>query len=231
MKSAAWDGDWPITQEFGENAEYYNRLFGLWGGHNGVDVGCPIGTVLRAPEPGRVVEVSSDPLGYGLTAYVQGDSGRGYRYGHGSYLAVRQGDLVEAGQIVALSGNSGNSTGPHLHFGIRPPAPDYSTGTSGYVDPLPQLAALEAEVPDEERQQLLGQIDQLNGVNTELGKQVVDLAAEVGGLNGINTELQRQVDALREELAGVRAGVAQVAIALERVEVTLEDGRTAVLSR
>lgn len=229
MKSAAWDGDWPITQQFGENAEYYGRLFGLWGGHNGVDVGCPIGTALRTPEAGRVIEVSSDPLGYGLTVYLQGDSGRGYRYGHGSHIAVSQGDLVRAGQIVALSGNTGNSTGPHLHFGVRPPWPDYSTGTSGYVDPLPQLSALEAEVPDEERQQLLGQIDQLNGVNTELGKQVVDLAAEVGGLNGINTELQSQVDALRAELTSVRAD--QPSVNVKSVAVTLVDDRVEVLSR
>lgn len=189
MRGVAWDGDWAVTQEFGENKEYYGRRFGLWGGHNGVDIGCPVGTTLRAPEASTVVEVSSDPLGYGLTAYLAGESGRGYRYGHTSELRVCQGDVVKRGAVVALSGNTGNSSGPHLHFGVRPAEVDYTTGTRGYVNPWPELRALEAHMA-----------------------RVDELEASLAARNGENTELQSQVDALRGQLGEANSTIGALSV-------------------
>lgn len=148
MRSPAWDGDWLLTQSFGVNAAAYAR-YGL-AGHNGIDVGCPSGTPLLAPEAGYVLEVSSDPMGYGLTVYLLGTSEWGYRYGHASALLVHQGQEVPRGHVLALSGTSGNSTGPHLHLGTRPPNPDWGNGYGGYADPTPRLAALAAEMEEDD---------------------------------------------------------------------------------
>lgn len=235
MKSVVWDGDWTITQEFGVNADYYGPLFGLWAGHNGLDVGCPVGTVLRAPEGGTVTEVSNDPQGYGLTLYVTGLSGRGYRYGHCSRIDMRQGDQVTAGQQLSLSGNTGNSSGPHLHFGVRPVSPDYGNGASGYINPRPILKQLEEEQVSPEQQRILDAaarhglddagIDNMMGINQTLGEQR-------DSLEELLRTAQVERDAQATEAARLRALVtAAPGAGVKRVEVTLDDDRVEVLNR
>jgi hypothetical protein len=150
MKSLAWAGDWPVSQWFNDPCcrAAYTR-FGIVG-HNGIDLATNRGTPLLAPEKSYVLEVSSDPLGYGLTVYLLGASGHGYRYGHADNLFVRQGETVDRLTLVAYSGNTGNSTGPHLHFGTKPPSPNLQNGFNGYVDPVPVLAWLEQQYAQEQ---------------------------------------------------------------------------------
>lgn len=83
--------------------------------HNGVDIAVPTGTRVKAIAAGRVVE-SGARGGYGNLVTIEHAGGMVSLYGHNAQLEVRIGDRVEAGQTVALSGSTGRSTGPHLHF-------------------------------------------------------------------------------------------------------------------
>ena len=83
--------------------------------HNGVDISVPTGTKVKAIAAGRIVE-SGPHGGYGNLVAIKHGDGTLSMYGHNSRLEVRVGDQVEAGQTVALSGSTGRSTGPHLHF-------------------------------------------------------------------------------------------------------------------
>ena len=86
--------------------------------HQGVDIGVPIGTAVTA-SCGGVVTVAGWQGGYGNVVYIRHEDGRETRYGHLSRVQVSVGQTVRQGQRIALSGNTGNSTGPHLHFEIR----------------------------------------------------------------------------------------------------------------
>ena len=87
--------------------------------HAGLDFAMPIGTPIYATANGVVLSAGIQP-GYGHMVEIRHNFGFGARYGHlnGKYL-VKQGDFVRKGDIIAYSGNSGLSTGPHLHYEIR----------------------------------------------------------------------------------------------------------------
>jgi murein DD-endopeptidase MepM/ murein hydrolase activator NlpD len=86
--------------------------------HPGLDIAVPIGTQVRASGGATVNQIGDDPE-YGL--YVLLDHPEEYQtmYGHLSRIIVTDGQNVEAGEVIGLSGNSGRSTAPHLHFEIR----------------------------------------------------------------------------------------------------------------
>jgi len=73
---------------------------------------------VRASGGGTVAATGYDP-DYGLFVLLRHPAGYETMYGHASRLIVVEGDDVQAGQVIALSGNSGRSTAPHLHFEIR----------------------------------------------------------------------------------------------------------------
>lgn len=86
--------------------------------HPGIDIAVPAGTPVRAAGGGMVEAAGTDPA-YGLFVLLRHSGGYETMYGHASRVLVRDGDSVQAGQVIALSGNSGRSTAPHLHFEIR----------------------------------------------------------------------------------------------------------------
>lgn len=86
--------------------------------HAGVDWSVPIGTPVQSAARGRVT-VAGPASEYGNAVYVDHGNGLQTRYAHLSDLLVKVGDVVTAGQRLALSGNTGHSTGPHLHFEVR----------------------------------------------------------------------------------------------------------------
>jgi LysM repeat protein len=89
-------------------------------GHNGVDLGAPVGTPILAAASGEVV-ISRMGWngGYGNYVVIQHDNGTQTVYGHASKLLVTEGQSVVQGQKIALVGSSGVSTGPHLHVEVR----------------------------------------------------------------------------------------------------------------
>ena len=91
-----------------------------WGKlHSGVDLAVDEGTPVYAADNGKVIVAEDSGNGYGN--YIILDHQNGYKtlYGHNSELLVSVGDIVAKGDKIALSGNTGNSTGPHLHFEIH----------------------------------------------------------------------------------------------------------------
>jgi murein DD-endopeptidase MepM/ murein hydrolase activator NlpD len=108
--------------------------FGMrWGRlHAGNDFGCPVGTPVMAMSKGTVVFAGAQS-GYGSKVEIRYWDGTVSYFGHLSVVKVGVGDAVLPGDVVALSGNTGRSTGPHLHLEIHP-------GGGGPVDPAPWLA-------------------------------------------------------------------------------------------
>jgi murein DD-endopeptidase MepM/ murein hydrolase activator NlpD len=86
--------------------------------HVGIDIAVPIGTPIRASGGGTVMAAGYDS-DYGLFVLLRHPSGYETMYGHTSRLLAAEGDEVQAGQVIGLSGNSGRSTAPHLHFEVR----------------------------------------------------------------------------------------------------------------
>lgn len=86
--------------------------------HKGIDWATPIGTAVMASS-GGTVSIAGWQSGYGYVVYINHPDGKQTRYGHLSKILVSAGQKVTQGQKIALSGNTGRSTGPHLHFEIR----------------------------------------------------------------------------------------------------------------
>ena len=85
--------------------------------HKGLDFAVPTGTAIRA-SCGGVVTRAGWGSGYGYCVYIKHPDGKETRYGHCSKVLVKAGQTVKQGEKIALSGNTGVSTGPHLHFEI-----------------------------------------------------------------------------------------------------------------
>ena len=88
---------------------------GIWRHHNGVDIAIPAGTPVNAVASGVVV-YSGSRSGYGNTVVVEHDNGIITLYAHNSRILALEGQQVSAESVLALSGSTGRSTGPHLHF-------------------------------------------------------------------------------------------------------------------
>lgn len=98
--------------------------------HAGADIAVPAGTPVRASGAGTVVEAGTDPE-YGMYVLIRHAEGFTTRYAHLSRLLTSAGTEVPVGVVIGLSGNSGRSSAPHLHFEIR------RKGQS--IDPLSQI--------------------------------------------------------------------------------------------
>jgi murein DD-endopeptidase MepM/ murein hydrolase activator NlpD len=105
-----------------------------WGTlHAGIDFAGPLGTPEYAAMDGVVVRAGA-ASGFGLAVYIRHDNGDVTVYGHMQQILVAEGQVVRAGETIALLGNQGQSTGPHLHFEV------HLGGIDGQkVDPLPWL--------------------------------------------------------------------------------------------
>ena len=100
-----------VTRGVGSGQEYGAT-------HPGLDIAVPEGTEVRAAGGGLVVEVS-ETAEYGKMVRLAHPQGYETRYGHLSQTRVRQGDRISLGSVIGLSGNTGRSTAPHLHFEVR----------------------------------------------------------------------------------------------------------------
>lgn len=162
---------WPtsshvIRQRFGENPETY-RKFGL-PGHEGVDLVAPHGAEVRAVADGFVSDVRldgfSDPMlrPYGNQIRIQHTRGYETIYAHLSYAAVVRGQVVKSGQLIGLAGDTGHTTGAHLHLGLK----HYGAtlrGDTAYpydlIDPEPFLVDDGSDVPEPPAPSMQVQVD------------------------------------------------------------------------
>ncbi len=106
---------WPLTETGFITQPLVTRQDA--GDHPGLDVAVPTASYIRAAGAGRVLRVGEDPL-YGL--FVVLDHGEGYQtvYAHASAILTERGQTVRRDEVIALTGSTGRSTAPHLHFEI-----------------------------------------------------------------------------------------------------------------
>jgi murein DD-endopeptidase MepM/ murein hydrolase activator NlpD len=87
-------------------------------GHNGIDFAVPLNSPLYAPADGIARMVDYGDNGFGKAVFVKMNDGNEYVLGHLSELKVKTGEIIHKGDLLGLSGSTGRSTGPHVHFGI-----------------------------------------------------------------------------------------------------------------
>ncbi|KJF23634.1 MULTISPECIES: M23 family metallopeptidase [unclassified Rhodococcus (in: high G+C Gram-positive bacteria)] len=125
--SASCNWEWPVNGSLSQ---------GYHGGHDGVDFAVNVGTVLHAPTSGTIsVAGPNDPGGYGTYIQLEADSGEQIQMGHLSETWVGVGQRVAVGDQIGATGNTGSSTGPHLHLRIH---------SGGAVDPMSFLSSVGA---------------------------------------------------------------------------------------
>lgn len=109
-----------VTSHFGQrNAP----IPGASSFHNGIDIAAKVGSPVKAPWPGKVTHAYYDNThGGGYTMILQHPNGYKTGYCHLSEFVAHQGDNVRAGKTICRTGNSGRSSGPHLHFSLTDPA-------------------------------------------------------------------------------------------------------------
>ena len=116
-----WPVKGPVTQGYGPTKfaqTHYHSKF-----HNGIDIGVPIGTPVKAAYEGRVVALGDQDKycwrgAYGKFVVIEHPNNLATLYAHLSLIKVKEGQEVKKGEIIGFSGNSGFSTGPHLHFTV-----------------------------------------------------------------------------------------------------------------
>jgi len=110
-----WPVEGQVTGSFGERIDPFN---GEGAFHSGVDIGSSYGHPIVAPADG-VVTFTDTMGGYGKTIMIDHGNGISTRYGHLSGFAVTSGQKVQRGDVIGYVGESGRSTGPHLHYEVR----------------------------------------------------------------------------------------------------------------
>jgi murein DD-endopeptidase MepM/ murein hydrolase activator NlpD len=142
VSPVAGDGSqlvWPthaaISQGFGPSPYPFEPAYGPYPHfHTGIDLAAAQGTPIVAAAAGVVVAADPSTVGYGYHVIIAHDHGLLTLYGHLSSMLVHPGDTVAQGQVIALMGSTGNSTGSHCHFEVR--------ANKVPVDPRPFLPAL-----------------------------------------------------------------------------------------
>jgi murein DD-endopeptidase MepM/ murein hydrolase activator NlpD len=109
-------GDGRITNYFGPAEHPFTHNWYL---HKGIDIGYGYGKPILAAANGKVVEKKYEPLGFGHYIVIRHNYGFLTKYAHMNDVYVSEGDVVTQGQVVGAMGNTGLSTGPHLHFEVR----------------------------------------------------------------------------------------------------------------
>jgi len=130
--------------------------------HNGTDFAMPSGTSILAAGDGTVTRVKNHPF---AGKYIEIKHGSHYetRYLHLSKIMVKQGQHIERGQKIALSGNTGRSTGPHLHYELHL--------NGRVVNPLKAKIPMAASIPKEKRQQFQAAVTELSAKMDQSGQE------------------------------------------------------------
>ena len=142
-----------ITQYFGNTkfATQNPQIYG-WSGHNGIDFRAPSGTKLYAPRGGVVRSIGNTDkvckgVSYGEWVLIDHENGLTTLYAHLSLTKVVRGQKVETGQLIGYTGNSGYSTGPHLHFSVLATVGVQVTGENGYEKYYSKVCGTELNFP------------------------------------------------------------------------------------
>lgn len=115
LMPSLWPVNGSLVSHFGMRTDPFS---GQGGFHPGVDIHAPIGTPIRAAADGRIVQGGWN-AGYGISVMIDHENGMHTLYGHMSRVELRVGQEVKRGQIIGLSGSTGHSTGPHVHYEVH----------------------------------------------------------------------------------------------------------------
>lgn len=168
--------------------------------HKGVDLAVPVGTPVRAMAAGTVVAVGDAAGGYGKSVTIDHGNGLTTLVGHLSGADVRPGDKVAAGQVIALSGNTGNTTGPHTHFEVRQggqpvdPLAFFGGGKASPLDPEKRLRLMGA-IEREEREQQAAAAVGARGLLGDLAGHLAGIAQDGQGYEGYEDRLRGYIQA------------------------------------
>jgi len=138
-----WPTEYPvIIQHFGVNPRNYAQ-FGL-PGHDGIDIQAPTGSKIFCVAPGEVFRIHEKPTGHNYGIHVRVAHQDGYQtvYAHLQKIFVRLGQIVEAGTILGLANETGNSFGPHLHLSLKKKGARVDNWPYEIIDPTPYLLPL-----------------------------------------------------------------------------------------
>jgi murein DD-endopeptidase MepM/ murein hydrolase activator NlpD len=187
-------GEFRLTQGFGGNPASYAQ-FGLKG-HNGLDYGLPTGTQIIAPHNGKVIEVADEGTrGYGKYIKIENEK-EGSVMAHLSSFQVKVGDTVSEGQPIALSGNTGNSTGPHLHWGYYLFPRNRQNGYAGFIDQINLIAK-----PPTQTDSLQQQLDKMRTERDKNWNLYVDEKSKVLSLTQKVKELETKISNAKQALS------------------------------
>jgi len=241
-----WPVDASVSQAFGSNPtanlpvdSWLIRTFGNYqpNGHTGVDFPVVEGTPVRAAADGVVRHVGWYTGAYSDNPYWIAPSFAGFVlvidhgafvgiYAHLSGSTVTVGQQVSEGQVVAQSGNSGGSTGPHLHFEVLPDGWDFNNGMYGRVNPARYVTGTSSIVPQstitkpapiegflmaltDEQQQLM--YDRLKKYVDSPISAVPDKTWEVTVVHGGTHSVKTELVLARKEAAALRSVIAVLA--------------------
>lgn len=111
-------GVWPLVEPGFVTRAFGDTVTAPAGAHGGIDIAVPTGSYVRAVHAGVVTEAADDRV-YGRFVRIAHADGLISVYAHNSWLFVSPGDTVEKAEVIALSGNTGRSTAPHLHLEVE----------------------------------------------------------------------------------------------------------------
>ncbi len=199
--------EYPVTQDW--NDPRYRSSYTKFGllGHNGVDYGVPAGTRIVAPHGGKIVENLLDSTGYGWYVKIENDN-EGSILGHFKEQSqCKVGTEVRQGDLVGLSGSTGNSTGPHLHWGYYRFPRKRDNGFSGTVDQTHWLGleTFEDEMLYEraEKEKYKKEARNLREVTQSQAETIKELNKEIESLNKAKVDLSFEIAQLQEQFVEV----------------------------
>jgi murein DD-endopeptidase MepM/ murein hydrolase activator NlpD len=199
-----FNGDFRISQEFGKNLEMYKKFGYL--GHNGIDWACPIGTPILAPHDGTVKEIALDEDGYGWYVKIENET-HGSVLGHNQVIVVKIGDHVTEGQQVAVSGNTGWSTGPHCHWGLYPIPRDRANGYGGFIDQINLLLPISQNMTTEE-QNILNFL-KLKKATEGMVREAFGALADIPNIQKKLSDLEKSYESLTKIVEELRLSIGE----------------------
>lgn len=110
-----WPVNGPLMSHFGMRMDPFS---GQGGFHPGVDIYANIGTPVRAPADGTIIQAGWNG-GYGMSVIIDHENGMQTLFGHLSRVSLRVGQEIRRGDVLGLTGSTGRSTGPHLHYEVH----------------------------------------------------------------------------------------------------------------
>lgn len=198
--------NYTITQGFGADPTYY-RQFGQ-NGHNGIDLGAPLGTPVYAADDGTVAfegwgQNHSWMGSIAGISIIIAHASIHTAYAHLYRTVVNKGQRVSKGDLIGFVGQSGTATGPHTHFEVLPASPNFANGFAGRVNPAPYMGVTNGATVDQIKQayrEILEREADQDGINHYQAYTIDFVRQDLA-----NSGEKRTLDAMKAEAARVAA--------------------------